>query len=56
MNVISQCFCLKAKKNTSVSSANITHVSVCSQVCQTVYIRSLLSNLDPSFHSIQRDP
>lgn len=29
---------------------------MCSQVCQIVHVRSSLSYLDPSFHSIQRDP
>lgn len=56
MNVFLQCFCIKAKKKTSESSANVTHASTCCQVWQFVHIRSLLSNLDPSFHSIQRDP
>lgn len=56
MNVFSQCFCLKTNKKASEGFASITHVSTCSQVCQFVHIRSLLLNLDLSFHSIQRDP
>lgn len=31
MNVFSQCFCLKAKKKASESSAHVIHVPMCSQ-------------------------